>query len=75
MHRYPDVLYGQYCAPGGEQACGDIFFFDYGCITFWGLSQKQARAPAGLPPARWAAAGAAPCYGAPRAMAGPAAPA
>ncbi len=55
MHRYPDVLYGQYCAPGGEPACGDIFFFDYGCITFWGLSQKQARPPsraAARPPGR-----------------------
>ena len=43
MHKYPDVLYGQYSAPGAEHAAGDIFYFDYGCITFWGLSQKQAR--------------------------------
>ena len=48
MHKYPDVLYGQYSAPGAEHAAGDIFYFDYGCITFWGLSQKQARAPGAL---------------------------
>ena len=45
LHKYPDVLYGQYSVPGStEQPCGDIFYFDYGCITFWGLSQKQVRA-------------------------------
>ena len=45
MHKYPDVLYGQYSAPSAEHAAGDIFYFDYGCITFWGLSQKQVRVP------------------------------
>ncbi|KAK9822191.1 hypothetical protein WJX81_000989 [Elliptochloris bilobata] len=41
LHKYPDVLYGQYSTPGAEHSSGDIFYFDYGCITFWGLSQKQ----------------------------------
>lgn len=40
LHRYPDVLYGQYSS-ATEEASGDIFYFDYGCIAFWGLSIKQ----------------------------------
>ncbi len=37
---YPDVLYGRYSRLG-ELPQGDIFYFDYGCVAFWGLTQKQ----------------------------------
>ncbi len=37
---YPDVLYGKYSRLG-EMPCGDVFYFDYGCVAFWGLTQKQ----------------------------------
>ncbi|KAK9814251.1 hypothetical protein WJX72_002986 [[Myrmecia] bisecta] len=40
LHSYPDVLYGQY-ARHGQDTVGDVFYFDYGCIAFWGLTQKQ----------------------------------
>lgn len=40
LHKYPDVLYGQYVS-GVQEATGDVFYFDYGCVAFWGLSQKQ----------------------------------
>jgi hypothetical protein len=33
-------VYGQYQAAGAE-AKGDIFYFDYGCVAMWGLSQKE----------------------------------
>lgn len=25
----------------GAEPCGDILYFDYGCIAFWGLTEKQ----------------------------------
>ena len=37
---YPDVLYGRYSRLG-ELPQGDVFYFDYGCVAFWGLTQKQ----------------------------------
>jgi len=40
LHGYPDVLYGRYSELGG-MPLGDIFYFDYGCVAFWGLTQKQ----------------------------------
>eukprot|EP00884_Botryococcus_braunii_P016721 jgi/Botrbrau1/3732/Bobra.0363s0017.2 len=40
LERYPDVVYGQYHAAGAE-AKGDIFYFDYGCVAMWGLTQKE----------------------------------
>ena len=40
LHRYPDVLYGQYSS-ATEEPKGDVFYFDDGCITFWGLTIKQ----------------------------------
>lgn len=40
LHAYPDVLVGRYCDLGGPPI-GDIFYFDYGCVAFWGLTQKQ----------------------------------
>ena len=33
MYLCPDRL--------GEEPMGDILYFDYGCIAFWGLTQKQ----------------------------------
>ena len=40
LHKYPDCLYGKYASPGTEPQ-GDCFFFDYGCVAFWGLNIKQ----------------------------------
>jgi uncharacterized Rmd1/YagE family protein len=40
LQAYPDVLYGKYSRLG-EMPIGDIFYFDYGCVAFWGLTQKQ----------------------------------
>lgn len=40
LHRYPDVLYGQYSS-AHEEPRGDVFYFDYGCVAFWGLTVKQ----------------------------------
>lgn len=34
------MLYGRYTEPGGVPL-GDIFYFDYGCVVFWGLTQEQ----------------------------------
>ena len=39
-----------YCSDRlGEEPIGDILYFDYGCIAFWGLTQKQEQV-------RWAIA-------------------
>lgn len=40
LQAYPDVLYGKYSRLG-EMPIGDVFYFDYGCVAFWGLTQKQ----------------------------------
>ncbi|KAK9796644.1 hypothetical protein WJX73_007435 [Symbiochloris irregularis] len=40
LHRYPDVLYGQYSSHA-EEPRGDIYYFDYGCVAFWGLTVQQ----------------------------------
>lgn len=37
---------------------GDIFYFDYGCVAFWGLTQKQEQVQCDItvplaPPERW----------------------
>jgi len=40
LQEHPDVLYGRYTEPGGVPL-GDIFYFDYGCVVFWGLTQEQ----------------------------------
>jgi uncharacterized Rmd1/YagE family protein len=41
VSRYPDVLYGQYTSLESKQPQGDIFYFDYGCVSFWNLTQQQ----------------------------------
>ena len=28
----------------GDEPMGDILYFDYGCVAFWGLTQKQEQA-------------------------------
>ncbi|PSC74837.1 Sporulation RMD1 [Micractinium conductrix] len=44
LHQYPDVLYGLYeSSKDGEVARGEVFYFDYGCLAFWGLSERQER--------------------------------
>ena len=40
LHSYAEVLYGQYGSLG-EESSGDVFYFDYGCGAFWGMSEKQ----------------------------------
>ena len=40
LHSYAEVLYGQYGSLG-EESSGDVFYFDYGCVAFWGLTEKQ----------------------------------
>lgn len=40
LQEYPDVLYGRFTEPGGVPL-GDIIYFDYGCVVFWGLTQEQ----------------------------------
>lgn len=40
LHSYAEVLYGQYGSLG-EESVGDVFYFDYGCVAFWGLTEKQ----------------------------------
>ena len=40
QHSHPDVLYGQYVSASGE-AQGDVFYFDYGVVAFWGLEKPQ----------------------------------
>ena len=29
-------------------ARGEVFYFDYGCLAFWGLSERQEREVLGL---------------------------
>ncbi|KAL4859482.1 Sporulation protein RMD8 [Chlorella vulgaris] len=44
LHQYPDVLYGLYeSAKEGEPCRGECFYFDYGAVAFWGLSERQER--------------------------------
>ena len=40
LHSYSESLYGQYGSLG-EEPVGDVFYFDYGVVAFWGLSPKQ----------------------------------
>ncbi len=35
---YTDVLYGQYCPPNSAPE-GDVFYFDYGVVAFWGCTK------------------------------------
>ena len=37
----------------GEEPIGDILYFDYGCIAFWGLTQKQEQVRRTAARARW----------------------
>lgn len=53
LHKYPDCLYGKYAS--GSEPDGDIFYFDYGCVAFWGLKVKQVglHSPKGRPSLQW----------------------
>jgi uncharacterized Rmd1/YagE family protein len=49
LHQYPDVLYGMYeSSKDGSIVRGEVFYFDYGCLAFWGLSERQEREVLGL---------------------------
>lgn len=41
LHVYPEVVHME--APGANGKPGDVFFFDYGCICLWGLTQSQEK--------------------------------
>lgn len=45
LEQYPDVLYGQIesVKQNGEVGKADVFYFDYGVLVFWGLTEKQER--------------------------------
>lgn len=40
LHSFPDILYGQY-SELEHGIVGDVLYFDYGCVVFWGLTKKQ----------------------------------
>lgn len=40
LHSYPDALYGKY-SELEHGIVGDVLYFDYGVVVFWGLSKKQ----------------------------------
>lgn len=37
----------------GSIVRGEIFYFDYGCLAFWGLSERQEREVLGLLVREW----------------------
>ncbi|EFN59105.1 hypothetical protein CHLNCDRAFT_137893 [Chlorella variabilis] len=44
LHQYPDVLYGLYeSTKDGVMCRGECFYFDYGAVAFWNLSERQER--------------------------------
>jgi uncharacterized Rmd1/YagE family protein len=44
LHQYPDVLYGLYESTKDGEACrGECFYFDYGAVAFWNLSEARER--------------------------------
>ena len=47
LHKYPDCLYGKYASDAEPE--GDVFYFDYGCVAFWGLKVKQVHPMLALP--------------------------
>ena len=40
LNSYPDALYGKY-SELEHGVVGDVLYFDYGVVVFWGLSKKQ----------------------------------
>ena len=53
VSKYPDVLYGQYSSLESGQPTGDIFYFDYGCVSFWNLTPKQVSPVGGIVNVIW----------------------
>lgn len=43
VRAFPEVLCSVYKVPGGDAAQGDIFYFDWGCVVFWGLEKNAER--------------------------------
>jgi uncharacterized Rmd1/YagE family protein len=43
IRAFPEVMSSVYKVPGGDAAQGDIFYFDWGCIVFWGLDKSMER--------------------------------
>ena len=43
VRAFPEVLCSVYKVPGGDAALGDIFYFDWGCVVFWGLDKSAER--------------------------------
>lgn len=43
VRAFPEVLTSVYKVPGGDTSRGDIFYFDWGCIVFWGLEKSAER--------------------------------
>lgn len=41
LHQYPDVMYGQ--LQEATHSHGDIFYFDYGVLVIWGLTELEER--------------------------------
>ncbi|KDD75005.1 YagE family hypothetical protein [Helicosporidium sp. ATCC 50920] len=41
LHTFPDALHGCYEGVKGDASSrGDVFYFDYGVVVFWGLTQR-----------------------------------
>ena len=43
VRAFPEVLCSTYKVSGGDSAQGDIFYFDWGCVVFWGLEKNAER--------------------------------
>jgi uncharacterized Rmd1/YagE family protein len=43
IRAFPEVMSSVYKVPGGDAAQGDIFYFDWGCVVFWGLEKSMER--------------------------------
>jgi uncharacterized Rmd1/YagE family protein len=43
VRAFPEVLTSIYKVPGGDAARGDIFYFDWGAVVFWGLETEAER--------------------------------
>jgi len=43
LRAYSEVMSSVYKVPGGDAAQGDIFYFDWGCVVFWGLEESMEK--------------------------------
>lgn len=44
LEGFPDALHGRWSSAPGERPRGDVFYFDYGVVVFWGLTQRAEAA-------------------------------